>query len=149
MKYRNQIRTCRHCARPLHIGQTCSDARKQLSGEINNRLTIAQVLANASTSTLNDQSQVTPSCSTESATVTQKQHKTNTICIPDNKSENNQQVNTTKSIVVNKAQTRSSSLSRLRNHGDSQTAGPSRNESANFTIEVEKMDVAPLTLAFI
>lgn len=42
--YRNQIRTCRYCVRPLHIGRTCNEVRKELGHDINSRLTAAQVV---------------------------------------------------------------------------------------------------------
>lgn len=42
--YRNQIRTCRYCVRPLHIGRSCNEARKELGIDINSRLTAAQVV---------------------------------------------------------------------------------------------------------
>lgn len=42
--YRNQIRTCRYCVRPLHIGRTCNEARKEQGQDINSRLTAAQVV---------------------------------------------------------------------------------------------------------
>lgn len=44
ISYRNQIRTCRYCVRPLHIGRTCNEARKELGHDINSRLTAAQVV---------------------------------------------------------------------------------------------------------
>lgn len=43
IKYTNQLRTCKHCTRPLHVGRTCTEVRKELSN-INNRLTLAQVV---------------------------------------------------------------------------------------------------------
>lgn len=42
--YRNQIRTCKYCVRPLHIGRTCNEARKEQGVDINSRLTAAQVV---------------------------------------------------------------------------------------------------------
>lgn len=42
--YRNQIRTCRYCVRPLHIGRTCNEARIEQGHDINSRLTAAQVV---------------------------------------------------------------------------------------------------------
>lgn len=42
--YRNQIRTCRYCVRPLHIGRTCNEARKEQGYDVNSRLTAAQVV---------------------------------------------------------------------------------------------------------
>lgn len=42
--YRNQVRTCKHCVRPLHIGRTCNEARRELGVDINSRLTAAQVV---------------------------------------------------------------------------------------------------------
>lgn len=42
--YRNQIRTCRYCGRPLHIGRSCNEARKEQGHDINSRLTAAQVV---------------------------------------------------------------------------------------------------------
>lgn len=44
VKYQNQIRTCRHCVRALHVGKSCVEARKELDGDNNNRLTAAQVV---------------------------------------------------------------------------------------------------------
>lgn len=44
ISHRNQIRTCRYCVRPLHIGRTCNDARRELGIDINSRLTAAQVV---------------------------------------------------------------------------------------------------------
>lgn len=41
IKYTNQLRTCKHCTRPLHVGRTCTEVRKEL---ISNRLTMAQVV---------------------------------------------------------------------------------------------------------
>lgn len=43
IKYTNQLRTCKHCSRPLHVGRTCTEVRKELAS-INNRLTMAQVV---------------------------------------------------------------------------------------------------------
>lgn len=42
--YRNQVRTCRHCANALHIGRSCADARKEHSRDLNARLTAAQIV---------------------------------------------------------------------------------------------------------
>lgn len=43
-RYRNQIPTCKHCSRNLHVGSKCSDVRKALSSGVNNRLTLANIL---------------------------------------------------------------------------------------------------------
>lgn len=52
VKYQNQIRTCRHCVRALHVGRSCVEARKELDGDINNRLTAAQVVQGLSPSAI-------------------------------------------------------------------------------------------------
>lgn len=44
ISYRNQVRTCRHCVRALHIGRSCNEARKEQGIDINSRLTAAQVV---------------------------------------------------------------------------------------------------------
>lgn len=44
IKYPNQIRTCRHCVRALHVGKSCGEARKELDGETSKRLTAAEVV---------------------------------------------------------------------------------------------------------
>lgn len=50
VKYQNQIRTCRHCVRALHVGKSCVEARKELDGDLSNRLTSAQVVQGLSPS---------------------------------------------------------------------------------------------------
>lgn len=42
VRYRNQVPTCKHCARNLHIGSKCSEVRKALS--VNSRLTLAEIV---------------------------------------------------------------------------------------------------------
>ena len=57
--YRNQIRTCKHCVRPLHIGRTCAGTRMDHGANNNQQLTTAQVVkegkpaANLAPTTLN------------------------------------------------------------------------------------------------
>ncbi|KAL1397437.1 hypothetical protein pipiens_009766 [Culex pipiens pipiens] len=45
VRYRNQRPTCRHCSRYLHVGQKCSDVKKAITGSVNSRLTLADIVS--------------------------------------------------------------------------------------------------------
>lgn len=48
VSYRCQIRTCKHCVRPLHIGKSCVEARSESGESVNKRLTLAEVVQTTS-----------------------------------------------------------------------------------------------------
>lgn len=48
VSYKGQIRTCKHCVRPLHIGKSCVEARKESGESVNKRLTLAEVVQSTS-----------------------------------------------------------------------------------------------------
>lgn len=115
--YRNQVRTCKYCVRPLHIGRTCNEARKEHGIDINSRLTAAQVV----------QGNIPPPPSSSSQT---------TIEMDTSGNENNP--SKTKDIVtaitdrIMSQMIRSSSSTRLPT-GKSEAAGISRtNSPANY-----------------
>ncbi|KAL1395977.1 hypothetical protein pipiens_010846 [Culex pipiens pipiens] len=43
--------TCRHCSRYLHVGQKCSDVKKAITGSVNSRLTLADIVLGVNPST--------------------------------------------------------------------------------------------------
>lgn len=51
VRYRNQRPTCRHCSRYLHVGQKCSDVKKAITGSVNSRLTLADIVSGVNPST--------------------------------------------------------------------------------------------------
>lgn len=48
VSYKGQIRTCKHCVRPLHIGKSCVEARSESGESVNKRLTLAEVVQSTS-----------------------------------------------------------------------------------------------------
>lgn len=48
VSYKGQIRTCKHCVRPLHIGKSCTEARSESNGGVNKRITLAEVVQSTS-----------------------------------------------------------------------------------------------------
>lgn len=42
----NQVKTCKHCAQKVHIGKSCSAARKETSSQINAGRTLAEIVSN-------------------------------------------------------------------------------------------------------
>lgn len=48
VSYKGQIRTCKHCVRPLHMGKSCVEARKESGESVNKRLTLAEVVQSTS-----------------------------------------------------------------------------------------------------
>ncbi|KXJ78754.1 hypothetical protein RP20_CCG003179 [Aedes albopictus] len=122
--YRNQTRTCRYCVRPLHIGRTCNEVRKEMGIDINSRLTAAQVvqgmLPTPASITTNDQS---PSSNASNTTNPME---------PTTESESSSSAMSAipgHVIVATEEKTkRTRSASRLP-LGNSQVAGPSRTSS--------------------
>lgn len=117
ISHRNQIRTCKHCVRPLHIGRTCNEARKELGMDINSRLTAAQVVQGniPPPSASSTESDPPPSSSLPSTSVKHTENENNTIT---NK--------TLVTAITDRIITRSASSNSLRN---SQVAESSRTSS--------------------
>lgn len=128
--YRNQIRTCRYCVRPLHIGRTCNEVRKEMGIDISSRLTAAQVvqgmLPPPLSSTTNDQT-------LSSMAVTEITDDT------ASKTSTNDLVPGIHRIIAaaGKSSSRPSSATRLPS-GNSQVAGPS---NINLPMETEPVDI--------
>lgn len=144
--YRNQIRTCKHCTRELHIGKTCSEACKQVVSNVNGRLIAAQVLSGVSPSTVPQTQSTTSSTpppsivqTNKTKTLTEKQKQGPIVNLPRN------QVATSSISSHN----RSSSLPRLRRGEDLQAAGPSKNNPAKHEHHKDfRMEVPPLSLNY-
>lgn len=49
--YSNQVKTCRHCTQKVHIGKTCSAARKESSQNAGEKSTLAEIVSNSQAST--------------------------------------------------------------------------------------------------
>lgn len=141
--YRNQIRTCRYCVRPLHIGRSCNEARKEQGFDINSRLTAAQVVQGViPPSSANDPSPSSSSSTTENEIEMQTSD--------GEMSNNNMQENPTTTQVTTvtdrmtrsaaKQNSRPSSLSRLaleectQNPKSSRTSSLSIQNSSDFVI---------------
>lgn len=124
--YRNQVRTCRYCVRPLHIGRTCNEVRKEMGLDINSRLTAAQVvqgmLPPSSASTTNPPSSTSPNTSIAMETSNETEENT--------RAHNNLVAAITDRIMATtgKPTSRPSSVTRLPS-GNSQVAGPSKNNA--------------------
>lgn len=43
----NQVKTCKHCTQKVHIGKSCSAARKETSNQSNPGQTLAEIVSNA------------------------------------------------------------------------------------------------------
>lgn len=126
ISYRTQIRTCKHCVRPLHIGRTCNEARKELGIDINSRLTAAQVVQGIMPppSSSSCENAPPPSSSLSNTTVEMETEETE-----HNLSKTLVTAITDRVMASAEARVlRSSSAIRLPS-GESQIAGPSRTSS--------------------
>ena len=125
--YRNQIRTCRYCVRPLHIGRTCNEARKELGHDINSRLIAAQVVQGVDP--LSPPTNASPPPSAEPDVENEMQISD---LISDSEANLIAETTITDRIVAkaSKHSTRPSSLPRLPLEQIIQPAGPSRSGSS-------------------
>lgn len=129
ISYRNQIRTCRYCVRPLHLGRTCNEARKELGIDVNSRLTAAQVVQGNIPPPSSSSADALPPLPSPQTSSEMETSETDNISKPKTLSD---AIADRLTATAAMSKTRSSSTTRLI-PGKSQSAGISRTNSPSGT----------------